>query len=132
MPGNRQLIWLLVIYILSQIASLYVGAFALIYLLVYLMALVAGSRVVYIFTLNKEPVKRLLIPFLLFLLANLILLLIYIPTLFLNPEINRRLKGEYDVDPMILQIFVPIIFFLVAMIVLFTVTVITKLKGRPA
>jgi hypothetical protein len=132
MRENRQLIWLLVIYILAQIASLYVGAFALIYLLVYLMALVAGSRVVYISTINKEPAKKLLIPFLLFFVANLIPGLIYIPTLLLNPEINWRLKGEYEVDPMILQIFVPLIFFLAAMIVLFTVTVITRLKRRAA
>ena len=127
---NRQLIWLLVTYALLQIASLYVGIFFFVYLIVYIMAIVSGSRVVYVYTVNNEHLKKFLIPFILFFLTNLILFLVYIPTLILNPNINWRLKGEYEVDPKMLQVYIPIVLFLVSLAILLLVGFVTRITRR--
>ena len=62
-----------------------------------------------------------------FFIANLILILIYLPTLIYDPEINRRIKGEVDQDPMILQAYVPIAFFIIATIIIILTILITKI-----
>ena len=62
----------------------------------------------------------------LFFISNLILFCVYLPTLIYNPEINWRLKGETEQDPMILQAYIPPVLFAFAFLVIVLVTIITK------
>ena len=66
-------------------------------------------------TKSLKPVGRTI---LLFLLVNLGLFLVYIPTLVLNPSINWTLKGGQEYDPMILFVFWPPVHFSIASIVI--------------
>src|SRR4051812_49079102 len=127
MAENKQLIWILVAYMILQILSLWTGSgiLFLAYLFAYIMAIVSGSRIVYVFIKNNEPLRKLFIPFILFLIANLLLFLIYIPSVLLNPNINWKLKGEYEQDPVILQAYVPPLLCIAAFIILLIVLGIT-------
>jgi hypothetical protein len=64
-----------------------------------------------------------------FLIANLVLFLVYIPTLIYNPDINWKLKGEAEQDPMIQQAYVPPVFFCIALIILLLSALISKFVG---
>ena len=132
MKENKQLIWLLIIYVLLQKASLYFGSGVLMvtYMIIYAMAIISGCRIVYVFLINGETYRKIIIPFLLFFTANLLLFLFYIPTLLLNPDINWRLKGEYEVDPMILQAYFPLVFCITSFLILSIVAGITLLRKK--
>jgi hypothetical protein len=127
MIESKQLIWLLVVYSVLQLLSLWTGSAVLLlaYLIVYVMAIISGGRMVYVFIRNREPYRKLFTPFILLFIANLLLFLIYIPTILLNPNINWTLKGEYEQDPIILQLYVPVIFCAAGFIVLLIVLGIT-------
>ena len=133
MRDSKPLIWLLAVYILLQLLSLFTGSaiFLFAYLIAYIMAIFRESRIVYFFARNGGSYKKLLIPILLFFISNLILFLIYIPTLLLNPNINWKLKGEAEQDPMILQAYVPPILFLLAMLILLIILGVIRLTRKP-
>jgi hypothetical protein len=112
MEANKTIIWLLILYILFQLASIFFKNFLFLiaYPLVYLIAVVYSIMTV------KRSLKSAGKMLLYFFRANLILFLIYVPTVLLNPNINWRLKGEAEVDPMLLQVYVPAVFFVFALI----------------
>jgi hypothetical protein len=126
MSANKRIISLLILYILFQVAAFFLENFLFLiaYPLVYLIA------VVYSVTIVKGSLKSASKILLYFLGANLILFLIYIPTLLLNPNINWRLKGKAEVDPMFLQLYVPGVFFVIASIVVLVGLLIIKLIIR--
>lgn len=107
---NRQLSLILVIYAIFQISSVFLGNVLLFYayLIAFVIAIVIGVLDVRHKTLNCFSYKIISYPFLMFFVTNLILLLVYLPTIWFNPEINWKQKGEVEQDPMILQVFVPI------------------------
>ena len=117
---NKTLLWLLAAYLILQLASLFlsIGILLFIYIVFYLAAIFVGSKYVFTNIKKENNFKPLFYSILLFFISNLLLFLIYIPTLIYNPNINWRLKGEAEVDPMILQAYVPPIFFVAAIVVL--------------
>jgi hypothetical protein len=124
----------LVIYAVFQILSVFLGnaLFLFAYLIVFIIAIVVGILDVRYKTLNCFSWKNILYPFFLFFITNLILFLIYLPTIWYNPEINWKDKGEAEQDPMILQVFVPIVFCIFSFIVLFVTWCVTKITMKVA
>lgn len=121
------LLWLLLFYVLLQLGTLFpgIGLFLFLYLIVYIIAVIVASIETSRSISQTLHFKPLIQPSILFLMANLILFLIYIPTLIYNPNINWKLKGEAEADPMILLAYVPPIFFGVALVILVLTGVIT-------
>lgn len=132
MLKDKILIWILIFYILSQLAALFLGVmlFFFAYTILYLTAIT--YTVIKIAKQAKQIGKlKILPPLALFLLANLILFLIYIPTLIYNPNINWKLKkGGIEVDPMLFQAYVPMVLFIFALLILLLTAVIVKLTLR--
>ncbi|CAN5825228.1 hypothetical protein BH10BAC2_BH10BAC2_38340 [soil metagenome] len=126
---NKTLLWSLVIYLLLQLASLFlsIGILLLTYIVAYLVAIFVSSKYVFISIKNENNFNPLFYCSLLFFISNLLLFLIYIPTLIYNPNINWILKGEAEVDPMILQAYVPPMFFVAAILTLLFSTLAAKL-----
>lgn len=120
---------LLLLYVLLQLLSLIlpIGLFLVAYLIIYLVAIFAGCKYIIINIIEDNNLRYLGFSILLFFAANCTLFLIYIPTLIYNTEINWRLKGEAEVDPMILQAYVPPIFFIGAVVVFVLSALVTKL-----
>lgn len=68
-------------------------------------------------------IERLLTPIglsiLLNFLANFVLTIIYVPTLYLNPAINWKLKdGGVESDPMILLTYFPTVHFIIGSLII--------------
>lgn len=125
---SKYIVGLLVGYMLFQLGALSTGngIFFLIYIILYLVAIfcsaIETSRVI----MQDESILLSLQHLIFHLLANLILFLIYLPTLIYNPEINWKLKGEVEQDPMILQSYVPLFFFAVAVMILLVTALVAK------
>lgn len=128
MLQDKTLLWLLTSYILFQLAALFlgVGFFAIFYLILYLAALIYAALQTSRAVGHSNSLKPVLLSLVLFFLANLILFVIYIPTLICNPNINWKLKGEVEQDPMIFQAYVPPIFFSITLIGLLLTALATK------
>lgn len=126
---NYTLTSLLALYALIQLSTLFLRSTValLAYELFYVAAIVVGI----VWTIRKTKEDRNLKTVgrttMMFLLVNLGLFLIYIPTLLLNPSINWKLKGEHESDPMILLAFWPPVHFLIAFVVIGSTGVITRL-----
>lgn len=112
-----------------QIGALYfgVGLFLFVYVIAYISAIIysairtsRGIRQ----TGNLKIMTHSLIPFF---IANLILFIIYLPTLVYNPEINWKLKGEAEQDPMILLAYIPPAFLVIAFVILIMTAIVTKI-----
>ena len=129
MLRDKTLLWLLISYVLLQLGALFfgVGLFLFVYLIIYLSAIIYATFQTSRAIKQSNSLKSLLPTLVLFFIANLILFLIYIPTLIYNPNINWKLKGEVEQDPMILQAYVPPAFFCVALIALLLTALVTKL-----
>jgi hypothetical protein len=129
MLRDKTLLWLLTSYMLFQLGALFlgVGLFFLVNLIIYLAALIYAAIQTSKAVTRNISLKPLLPTLILFFVSNLILFLIYIPTLLYNPSINWKLKGEVEQDPMILQAYVPPIFFGIALIGLLLTAIATKL-----
>ena len=125
MLKDKTIIYLLLAYIALQLGTLFLEV-GIIFLFGYIITFVV-ALVYFCIKIGKKIVQNrtfvTLINFIgIFFIANAILFLVYLPTLIYNPEVNWRLKGEAEQDPMILQAFVPIVFFIIAIIfMLFTV-----------
>jgi hypothetical protein len=126
---NRIIFWWLLSYVLFQLASLFLGIALLFfaYIIVYLIAIVYAAVKCAKLTFTTGSLKPLTISIVMFLLANLLLFLIYLPTLIFNPNINWRLKGQAEVDPLLLQAYVPVVFFGIAFLIIFLSSVVAKL-----
>jgi hypothetical protein len=129
MLRDKTLFWLLTSYLLLQLAALFlgVGLFFIIYLIIYLTTLIYAAIQTSKAVIRNTSLKPLLPPLVLFFVANLILFLIYIPALLNNPNINWKLKGEMEQDPMVLQAYVPPVLFGMALIGLLLTAIAVKL-----
>jgi lysylphosphatidylglycerol synthetase-like protein (DUF2156 family) len=128
MLRNKTLLWLLILYVLLQLATLFlgIGLFLFVYLIIYLAALIYAAIQTSRAVKQNNSLKPVLPSLVSFFIANLVLFLIYIPTLIYNPNINWKLKGEVEQDPMILQAYVPLAFFCIALIGLLFTALVTK------
>jgi hypothetical protein len=125
---NKTIFWLLLSYVLLQLASLFLGNALLLfaYVIVYLTAIFyTVTKCVKTITAMGSS-KVVIISLMMFLLANLLLFLVYLPTLIFNPNINWRLRGEVEVDPMLLQAYVPAVLFGIASIAICLSSIIAK------
>jgi hypothetical protein len=129
---DKMLFWLLFVYVVLQLGTLFlgIGLFLFLYLIAYVIAIVTASIKTARSVSQEQHFKPLLQPVILFLTANLILFLIYIPALIYNPNINWKLKGETEADPMILQVYVPPVFFGTALVFLVLCSLITYLVAK--
>jgi len=129
---NRIVFWLLFSYVLVQLLSLVLGSVFLLsgYLLLYLIAIIYTVLKTSKIIIQAGNIRIIILPLVFFFIGNLILFLIYIPTLIYNPNINWKLKGGFEVDPMLYQAFVPPVFFCIALIVITFVALVTKLVSN--
>jgi hypothetical protein len=129
MLKDKTVIWLLLFYMLLQLGALFlgVGLFLFVYVIAYIIAIVHSSIKSSRAMTQYSNMKAAAYSLSWFFIANLVLFLIYLPTLIYNPEINWKLKGEVEQDPMILQAYVPIVFFIIAATIIIVTLLITKL-----
>jgi hypothetical protein len=125
---NRTILWSLLLYIVLQLSSLFSGnaLFLFAYLIVYLFAIVYAAITCAKSMVRDGRIESIIGPLIIFFVANLILFIIYLPTLVLNPAINWKLKGEDEVDPMLLQAYVPPVLFLFASIIILIASLVAK------
>lgn len=111
---HRIFLIFLILFFLSEIAELVIRFFWLpVYESFFLCAIV--TIILGIFRQNNfvEISKYLRIPLALIFIFNLIVFLVYIPTIHLNPDINWTLKeGGSEVDPYYLLMYIPLINFI--------------------
>lgn len=114
------MVWLLTLYAFFQALTLLThSAFLLLlYVVLYLAALVVAGKMIVRKVREEGKLKELWKTILLFFLFNLVLFILYVPTLLMNPNINWRLKGEAEVDPMFFLAFFPGVLFCVAVVLL--------------
>ena len=128
MLRDKTVIWLLLSYMLFQLGALFlgVGLFLFVYVVAYIIAIthsaIKSSRSMTQYTSMKAAAYSLTW----FFIANLVLFLIYLPTLIYNPRINWKLKGDVEQDPMILQAYVPVVFFIIAATIIMLTVVVAK------
>ena len=117
---HRTVIWLLLSYLLLQLSSLYqrIGVFVFIYPVIYLIAIIYAAIIISRTMMHSSSLRPFFNLVTLFFITNLILFLIYLPTIVYNPEINWQLKGEQEQDPMILTAYIPIAFFIISFVAL--------------
>ena len=128
MLKDKTIIWLLLSYMLFQLGALFlgVGLFLLVYLIAYIIAITHSAIKSSKAMTQDSSIKSAAYSLTWFLIANIVLFLIYLPTLIYNPEINWKLKGGVEQDPMILQAYVPIVFFIIAAILNILTILLTK------
>ncbi len=129
---NKRLIVRLSLYVIFQIASLYIGFFLFAYLLVYIIAIITSAIRLASEIKEHNSIKPLFTHLFLFFVANLILFAIYIPTIIYNPDINWALKGGIEVDPVFLYVYIPPIFFIAASLILTLTSIVAKGIGNRA
>ena len=122
---------LLIGYIIFQLLCLLLSSSIFFFLneIVYIGAMVVG--IIWLLEEYRKHFKFLPLGIILglFFTANLILTLIYIPTLVLNPAINWSLEnGGGESDPMILMAFFPLVHFIIALIVMLIAALTIKLS----
>jgi hypothetical protein len=129
MLRDKTVIWLLLSYMLLQLGALFlgVGLFLFVYAIVYIIAIVHSAIKSSSAMTQDSNMKTAAYSLTWFFIANLVLFLVYLPTLIYNPEINWKLKGGVEQDPMILQAYVPIVFFIIAATTIVVTIIFTKL-----
>lgn len=132
MLRDKIFIWALISYMAFQLATLFLGFgfFLFIYVILYIIAIIYATIQSCRSLTQDQNFKGGAYSLSYFFIVNLILFLIYLPTLIYNPEINWKLKGGVEQDPMILQAYVPILFFIIAATVLIVALLIAKLFSR--
>ena len=128
--SNKYLNISLGLYVILQLLTLIVhGGFLFIaYEISYLLAIVISINWTYRTYKSKNSFISLLFSIILIFISNLLLFLVYIPTLLLNPEINWTLKnGGGETDPMILLAYFPLVHFAISTIVILLFGLIFKL-----
>lgn len=125
---SKYIVGLLAGYVLCQLGALFTGngIFFLVYIVLYLVAIFCSSIDTARAIMQGRRLLLSLQHLILHFLANLILFLIYLPTLIYNPEINWKLKGGVEQDPLILQSYVPPLFFFVTVLILLLTAFIAK------
>lgn len=126
------LILILLGYIVSQLLAIYLqnSIFIILYLVLYLYNIILG-----IFWLKSEFKWNTIIKYLLLTLtSNIILTLIYLKIFYFNPEINWKLKGDFEQDPIILYTYLPSVFFIISIFIFiistFIIWIINKNKSQ--
>jgi hypothetical protein len=130
---NKTYILFLIGYMLIQLSTLVFHSAIL--FIIYEIFFIGSVIVAIIWIYKTYKIEQLMTPiwltiFLNF-LANLILTIIYIPTLYLNPAINWKLKdGGVESDPMILLTYFPTVHFIIGFLIIlisgFTIRFIIK------
>jgi hypothetical protein len=129
MLRDKTFILLLLTYLLFQLGALFlgVGLFLFAYAIAYIIAIIHSAIKSTRAMTQSSSIKDAAYFLTCFFIANLVLFLIYLPTLIFNPEINWKLKGGVEQDPMILQAYVPIVFFIIAATIIIVTLLVTKL-----
>ena len=129
MLRDKTIIGLLLLYMLFQLGALFlgVGLFLFVYTIAYIIAIIYSASQSSKAITQDRSLKVTLHSLTLFFIVNIVLFLIYIPTLIYNPEINWKLKGEVEQDPMILQAYVPVAFFIIATLIILLTAVVTEI-----
>jgi hypothetical protein len=129
MLRDKTVIWLLLSYMLFQLGALFLGfgIFLFVYVIAYLIAIIHSAIKSSRAMTQDSGIKTAGYALTWFFIINLVLFLIYLPTLIYNPDINWKLKGEVEQDPMILQAYVPVVFFIVAATIIIMTLISTKL-----
>ena len=128
---------LLILYVLLQLAALFFGFrldtafFLFAYPAIYFVAIIYASVQTSKAVTRNNSLKPLASTLISFFVANLILFLIYIPTLIYNPDVNptftwKLLADGETQDPIILQAYIPPIFFCIAFVMLVLTALVTK------
>ena len=107
------------------------AVFLFAYLAIYMAAIIYAAVQTSKAVTRNDSLKPLVPTLTSFFVANLILFLIYIPTLIYNPEINptftwKLLADGETQDPMILQVCIPPIFFCITFVILLLIALATK------
>ena len=133
---HLRLISILSLFVLIQIYQLYQTFFnnlTLIFIyemsLIYVIIIIA----IKIFSLNtlRGIIAYLKVPFLLLLIANIIVFSFYLPNIYFNPEVNWALKNNgKEADPMILLIIFPIINFITSFLLIFLIVCVKLLLNK--
>ena len=128
MLRDKTIIWLLVSYMLLQLGALFlgVGLFLFAYVITYVIAMIHSAIKSSRAMTRDSNIKSAVYSLTWFLISNLVLFLVYLPTLIYNPEINWKLNGGVEQDPMILQAYVPVVFFIIAATIIIKSLLITK------
>ena len=118
---NKTYLLFLIGYMLIQLSSLVLHSAIL--LILYEICFIASVIVAIKWISKAYKTERLLTPIWLTIsfnfIANLILTIIYIPTLYLNPAINWKLKdGGVESDPMILLTYFPTVHFIIGSLII--------------
>ena len=119
---NRLYAFMLLAYMISQF---YFPISELLFVISIIVAIIWVSKT------YKNHRKFTPLPYAIILnfIANLILTMIYIPTLILNPEINWSLKnGGQESDPMILLAYFPTLNFCLFLIIMLLTSITLKLS----
>lgn len=128
---KKVLFYCLLIYLVAQFSFWYVeGLLQPILLIVQEMAYIGAIIYSTLLILKKTHSyeRGLLINLIAaFFITNLLLLLHWVVVVYFNPEINWKLQGNnYEVDPWYYILYVPIVNFLIALLVLSIAYVIEK------
>lgn len=128
MLRDKTIIWLLVSYMLFQLGALFlgVGLFLFAYVIAYVIAIIHSAIKSSRAMTQDSNFKSAVYSLTWFFIANIVLFLVYLPTLIYNPEINWKLKGEVEQDPIILQAYVPVVFFIIAATIIIVTLLMTK------
>ena len=118
---NKAYFLFLIGYMLIQLSTLFFHSFLLfvLYETFFIIAMILAIHWIYITYKTERIWTPIVLSILLNFLSNLILTIIYIPTLYLNPKINWKLEnGGGESDPMILLTFYPTVHFIIASIII--------------
>ena len=123
MKINKKYLMFLIAYAFCQLMTLFyaLSAILFIYVLSFGLALGTGIRDIY----QEKSFKPVKTNILLSFIVNLILTLIYIPTVLL-PIINHS-TGLEQADPMVLIVGFPTVFFIISVIVFLVVGLFVKI-----
>ena len=127
---NKLYSYLLTGYMTIQLSTLFFhsGLLFLIYELVFVAATVVGAVWIVNYYKANRKLEPLGLSIVLNFIVNLILTIVYIPTLILNSQINWGLEGgSGESDPMILLAFFPAAHFIASAIVFIITGLICKL-----
>lgn len=134
LKDNKMLLYCLSIYLAGQFLFWYMDGLLHPVLLIaqeiaYFIAIILGVRLLVrsSYSGRKHIICSLLIALF---SVNLLLLIHWVIVVYLNPEINWKLQGNnYEVDPWYYILYLPIINFLLAFLILVVTYVICKLAA---
>ncbi len=134
---NKILLYCLLVYLLGQVLVWYVynntleRIVLIVHELAYIIAIIVGCWLL----IRKSSINKLklwLNILLLFFLVNLLLFVYWIFKVYLNPDINWELQGnEYEVDPWYIILYLPVINFGIAFLLVSLAFLYTFFTSKP-